>query len=137
MKSVFLMACVCHLRAKDLDLEIRWLYWCMLLCVLAIWKQTVLWQENQQIKKFVLGVMIADWLEFLRGVDKIGFFKYPRQRKMLQCVDSEVHQMPSTIIGTLSEYEQNRLWKNMSAVYPLCLSLITSYYFIEVKLFKK
>ena len=46
--------------------------------------------------------------------------------------------VPSRIIGTLSEYEQNRLWKNVFAVYPLGLSFkIIIDYFIEVKLLKE
>ena len=51
------------------------------------------------------------------------------------------HTVPSTIIGTLSEYEQNRLWKNMSLLFILLAFHSKysqkSYLFIEVKLLKE
>ena len=58
---------------------------------------------------------------------KMGYFAWPT--------------VPSTIIGTPSEYEQNRLWKNMSLLFILLVFHSKysqkSYLFIEVKLLKE
>ena len=64
-----------------------------------------------------------------------GYKKTSKQLKMLS------YTVPSRIIGTLSEYEQNRLWKNMSLLFILLVFHSKysqkSYLFIEVKLLKE